>query len=131
MASAGPTPGGHRDSPLVQLFGATQLGGGRLLADGSMQPSDVAAVSRLMESVSLEELGFRPGAKQDPGSALRAMGVPSSPPRPPALPSATVTYLHMFEDERMTIGVFCFPEGTCIPLHDHPGMTVLSRRQHP
>jgi quercetin dioxygenase-like cupin family protein len=38
-----------------------------------------------------------------------------------------VTYLHIHEDDDLTLGVFCFPRGAVIPLHDHPGMTVLSR----
>ncbi len=32
-----------------------------------------------------------------------------------------VTYLHIFEDKSLAIGIFCFPKGVSIPLHDHPG----------
>lgn len=45
----------------------------------------------------------------------------NSPPRPP------ITYLLIYEDERISLGVFCLPARARIPLHNHPGMTVLSR----
>ena len=40
----------------------------------------------------------------------------------------SVLFQHIYEDDNMTLGIFAFPAaGTCIPLHDHPGMTVISR----
>ena len=39
-----------------------------------------------------------------------------------------VRYLHMTERQNLySIGVFVFPPGASIPLHDHPDMAVLSR----
>lgn len=39
-----------------------------------------------------------------------------------------VRYLHLAEDSGLfSMGVFIFPPGAKIPLHDHPGMCVLSR----
>ncbi|XP_034041107.1 2-aminoethanethiol (cysteamine) dioxygenase b [Thalassophryne amazonica] len=33
-----------------------------------------------------------------------------------------VTYMHICETERFSMGVFLLRSGACIPLHDHPGM---------
>eukprot|EP00471_Norrisiella_sphaerica_P006182 CAMPEP_0184489726 /NCGR_PEP_ID=MMETSP0113_2-20130426/16208_1 /TAXON_ID=91329 /ORGANISM="Norrisiella sphaerica, Strain BC52" /LENGTH=254 /DNA_ID=CAMNT_0026873313 /DNA_START=353 /DNA_END=1117 /DNA_ORIENTATION=+ len=49
------------------------------------------------------------------------------PAIPKTFPEEAVGYIPVYEEEDFEIGIFAFPPGACIPLHDHPGMCVVSQ----
>lgn len=42
------------------------------------------------------------------------------------VPAHTIVYQPCFEDATLSVGIFLFGPRTVMPLHNHPGMTVLS-----
>lgn len=85
---------------------------GRQLDEGPV----VQEIVDLMGAISLEELGLDPDAVSDPYAGALKLNLRDR-----------IKYMRIYEDHLMTLGLFCFPAGTTIPLHNHPGMTVFSR----
>lgn len=102
------------------------LAGGSVSANGA----NLQQLRAVLAAVPLEELGVAEQAVQQPTAAQPASlrqwfqkwGGNQSIARAPR-----ITYLHIYEDAAVSMGIFCLPEGARIPLHNHPGMTVLSR----
>ncbi|KAK9400417.1 2-aminoethanethiol dioxygenase [Crotalus adamanteus] len=72
-------------------------------------PGELQRLRELLGQVRAEDLGLQPrGPSPVPG--------PRQPP---------VSYMHICETARFSMGVFVLRAGACIPLHDHPGMQGL------
>lgn len=76
-------------------------------------PADVARVKSVLDDMRADDVGL--SLKM---SCFRSVGNTGGPP---------VTYLHIYESDRFSMGIFCLPPSAVIPLHNHPGMTVFSK----
>ncbi|KAG2500971.1 hypothetical protein HYH03_000793 [Edaphochlamys debaryana] len=115
-ASSSGSGAGSGAGKLQEFFTAAR----RSIARGAITEKhveSVQALQRLMADISLEELGLDPDMVADP--FLGALKL--------HLRDSKIKYMRIYEDEQLTFGLFCFPAGSSIPLHNHPGMTVFSR----
>ncbi|CAM9139742.1 unnamed protein product [Discosporangium mesarthrocarpum] len=74
---------------------------------------DILPIKQVIDKITPEAVGLAPDAHNHI--------------HPPSLDPGDVRYLHIAQDRDFSIGIFVFPPGSCIPLHDHPHMCVTSK----
>ncbi|GLJ32081.1 hypothetical protein SUGI_0646000 [Cryptomeria japonica] len=80
----------------------------------SIKPVDVGLTEELFENIY--GYGFlEPNLQKGEHSMIAAQW------------EAPITYFHVYECDRFSIGIFCLPASAVIPFHDHPRMTVFSK----
>ncbi|WMV21475.1 hypothetical protein MTR67_014860 [Solanum verrucosum] len=79
-------------------------------------PHDIQRLTSLLDSLEPKDFKFT------------APSLEFSSTNPPGTVEAPlVTYIKIHECNKFSIGIFCLPPSGVIPLHNHPGMTVLSK----
>ncbi|XP_062192485.1 plant cysteine oxidase 1-like [Phragmites australis] len=97
---------------------------------GEATPSlgEIEWLRQLLDGMEAADVGIDDGEKQSSSAAADDELIsPKSGRLLPALAFTRITYVHIHQCDDFSIGVFCFPAGATLPLHDHPEMVVLSK----
>ncbi|XP_022159167.1 plant cysteine oxidase 2-like [Momordica charantia] len=82
---------------------------------GTVPPSpDIERIRSVLDKMKPVDVGLSPEMPY-----FRTTAGQRSPP--------PITYLHIYENSKFSMGIFCLPPSGVIPLHNHPGMTVFSK----
>ena len=123
------TRGQSSDCALGRLYDKCEAVLGVLPADTPATQTEVDAIAPFMDAMTPGDLHITPPTRT--GKALgrllgggRCVSNGNGISGPSYLP---LEYLRLHDSPQFTMGVFSFPEHGVIPLHDHPGMTVVSK----
>ncbi|KZV45648.1 2-aminoethanethiol dioxygenase-like [Dorcoceras hygrometricum] len=119
-------------------MGMEQNGGGRKGNKEKRRQKKLSPVQRLYETCKEVFADCSPGIVPSPQNVEKLTAVldQMTPADVGLIPNMQlfdsdrapiITYLHLHECDRFSIGIFCLPPRSVIPLHNHPGMTVFSK----
>ncbi|EES13054.1 hypothetical protein BDA96_06G281800 [Sorghum bicolor] len=129
MARGVPQPQSSRVQALYELckrsFPSPSAAGA---ASSSPPPADVIrSISSLMDTITPADVGLRDyNLEDDRGHGFFGSDLLKGSGRLPRW-ARPIKYLHIYSCDAFSIAIFCLPTSSVIPLHDHPGMTVLSK----
>ncbi|KAL6655774.1 hypothetical protein ACP70R_006600 [Stipagrostis hirtigluma subsp. patula] len=90
---------------------------------GPISTEAVDNVRAVLDMITPSDVGL-----ECESQAVRVWGSPRALNRKRIFHSSpTIRYRHIYECKSFSIGIFCIPASSIIPLHNHPGMTVLSK----
>lgn len=107
-----------------QLYDRCEAVLGVLPVDTAATQSEVDAIAPFLDAITPADLRINPPGRTDNALGRLLGGGGGRPSNGQYLP---LEYLRLHDSALFTMGVFCFPEHGVIPLHDHPGMTVVSK----
>ncbi|XP_025822591.1 plant cysteine oxidase 4-like isoform X1 [Panicum hallii] len=96
-------------------------------AAGPPTLGEIRWLQKILDGVETADVGIDDGEKPAPSSSSDDELSPKSDRCLSARAFTRITYVHIHQCDDFSMGVFCFPAGATLPLHDHPEMVVLSK----